>query len=276
MNGPDSNALEQLAEHVVFAHETDQPDSGQSDLGHPDSGQPDLGQLAAGQHEHVELERVAALAAAAVAGRREPPRDVASRLAAAGLAHCAAVSDARSAGQPAKVRGGFTTPRANPRRGATLIAFLVGAAAASFLLWLPLMQRSGDGDNERAWWSKRDRALRAGSALVVKWTAGPELRGEVEGDVVWRQSDQDGWMTFRGLPKLDSERAYQLWVVDGESRKYPVDGGVFTIPDGGRETIVPIRTALPITRPTGFVVTVEGKQGVVVSEQEHIVATALL
>ena len=78
------------------------------------------------------------------------------------------------------------------------------------------------------------------------------------------------------MPALPEDQAYQLWIVDGERDGAPVDGGVFTIDAADQETLVTIRPALPIGKPTAFVVTVEGRQGAVVSKQEHVVAIASL
>ncbi|MBX3462885.1 MAG: anti-sigma factor, partial [Planctomycetes bacterium] len=123
---------------------------------------------------------------------------------------------------------------------------------------------------------RRAALLASGQALVRwSWQPGPSpLRGEPHGEVVWSTARQEGYLTFRGLPPLDPEHRFQLWIVDGQREGAPVDGGVFAIEDPSRETVVPVHAALPIGRPAAFVVTVEDKAGVVVSKQEHVVALA--
>ncbi len=81
-------------------------------------------------------------------------------------------------------------------------------------------------------------------------------------------------MRLRGLPVNDAAKLqYQLWIFDGgRSHKQPVDGGVFDVGQG--ETLVPIRARLDVRQPKLFAITVEAPGGVVVSEQEHIVATS--
>ncbi len=252
---PGDAHIDALAEAIVFAHESEaDPANDRADL--------DL----------TALERTAALAAAAVSPTLKVPDRVAARLAAAGLAFCSEVRS-RRADEAGPSR--FTTPPTTAARGpGVLLAFVLGAAAAGLAFWL--MPQRG---NDVSFREMRAQALASDRQVVHKdWQPGPsELRGAVEGDVVWCQDAQDGWLTFRGLPKLDPERAYQLWIVDAEREgESPVDGGVFTIADAAGETVVPIRAKLPIGRPAAFVVTVEKRQGVVVSKKDHIVAIASL
>jgi hypothetical protein len=154
-----------------------------------------------------------------------------------------------------------------------VIAFVNGAAAATALLWSASPQAPTDP-------SPRERRARARATEVVvraEWQPGSsELRGEVRGNVVWCPGRQDGWMMLQGLPALPAERAYQLWIADAERPDHVVDGGVFTVGDAATEAIVPIRAALRVHAPTAFVITVEDRHGVVVSQQQHVVAVASL
>jgi anti-sigma-K factor RskA len=83
-------------------------------------------------------------------------------------------------------------------------------------------------------------------------------------------------MRFVGLPANDtSAEQYQLWIFDGtRDDRYPVDGGVFDIPAGATEVVVPIHARLPVRQAALFAVTVERPGGVVVSSRERIVALA--
>lgn len=112
-------------------------------------------------------------------------------------------------------------------------------------------------------------------AFHREWKPGPSARdSHFSGDVVWSHERQDGWLSFRGLPKLDPDHAYQLWIVDQRRDGPPVDGGLFTIQNPDAETLVPIHAHLRVERPVAFVITIEPKNGVVVSKQEHVVAIA--
>jgi Anti-sigma-K factor rskA len=255
--------LDAAAEAIVFAHE-------------PDAAPlpPTAGDLPA--PELTALERTAALAAAALAlegGRDDVPAKLRQSLAAAGLGYCADQRRRFAAHPP-----GFTT--ALPRRHTLglVTAFTLGAAAAGLSLWLGILQPQTATMQQQAVSLRDLRAQVLASeqnAVRIDWKPGPSpLTGQVAGDVVWSPSRQDGWLTFRGLPQLGPDQAYQLWIVDRRREGAPVDGGLFTIQDPTAETLVPIHAKLPIGSPVAFVITVEDKAGVVVSKQEHVVAIA--
>jgi len=83
-------------------------------------------------------------------------------------------------------------------------------------------------------------------------------------------------MTFRGLPPNDlQQRQYQLWIVDGKrNAAHPVDGGVFDVPAGQAEVVIPIGPRVLVHEAKAFVVTLEVVGGVVVSDREQIVVLA--
>ena len=261
--------LEELAEAIAFAHESHTPA--------PES-------FAAHSVQGHELERIAALAAAASSAPHTPPASLASRLAADALVFCATVDCADrelATGphpQPVLDTPGFTTPVLTTARtgsGTTnnLLSFVVGALAAGLIVWLALSD-----SHERSLAELRAQALAQNPSIQrQEWQPGPSpRRGDVTGDVVWNQQEQDGWLTFRNLPALPADQAYQLWIVDGERVGDPVDGGLFTIASTKDTTIVPIQARLPIGKPAAFVITIENNRGVVVSKQEHVVAIASL
>lgn len=279
MSLPDDKQTPQeaIAEAVVFAHEAESS---------PPASSGSSGELAA-------FERTAGLAAAALAERTPPPDRLRQRLAAAGLAFCAERTRAPQAAS--RVPPGFTTTLERPRRHLLWTGVLAGAAAAAAALWLwfiaptrgeldALLQRLHAAEQRLAEFEPREsdlrlrraEALAKGTAVLHRhWQPGPSPRhGDVHGDVVWSHERQDGWLTFRGLPKLDPDHAYQLWIVDTRRDGPPVDGGLFTIADPEAETLVPIHAHLRIEQPAAFVITIEPRDGVVVSKQEHVVAIA--
>jgi len=115
------------------------------------------------------------------------------------------------------------------------------------------------------------------SADAVKVTLGatkdPAASG-VTGDAVWDPQSQTGFLHFVGLASNDPRvRQYQIWVFDGNrDKRYPVDGGVFDVPAGVSEVVIPIHTSLSIGQAKAFAVTVEKAGGVVVSGLGHVVA----
>jgi anti-sigma-K factor RskA len=93
---------------------------------------------------------------------------------------------------------------------------------------------------------------------------------------VWDQRTQNGYLRFRGLQANNTdELQYQLWIFDGErDERYPIDGGVFDIPPGQREVIIPITAKLQVRNPAMFAVTIEKAGGSVVSSRDRIVVLA--
>jgi len=109
-------------------------------------------------------------------------------------------------------------------------------------------------------------------------TASAAKRMNPCGDVVWDPATQQGFMRFAALAVNEPTRfQYQLWIFDAaRDERFPVDGGVFDIPAGVTEVLVPIRAKLPVSNAVLFAVTVEAPGGVVVSGRERIVLTAQL
>ena len=104
-------------------------------------------------------------------------------------------------------------------------------------------------------------------------TKDPAAAG-VTGDVVWDPVSQKGFLHFAGLATNDPQvRQYQIWIFDAKrDKRYPVDAGVFDVPAGAAEVVIPLHSALPISVAKAFAVTVEKPGGVVVSALGHVVA----
>jgi hypothetical protein len=113
------------------------------------------------------------------------------------------------------------------------------------------------------------------SSDVGQWPCSGE-NGQPAGDVVWDNARQEGYLRLRGVNANDPARTqYQLWIYDAaRDERYPVNGGVFDVAPGHAEIVVPIRSVLPIRRPSAFAVTEEPSGGVVVSSGGRLVAVA--
>ena len=124
--------------------------------------------------------------------------------------------------------------------------------------------------------AEQRRALLASANDVVQrnWTEfNPKQPRNVQGDVVWSNSAQKGFIRFQNLPVNDkTKEAYQLWIFD-ETQKNPIDGGVFDADEAG-EIVIPIDAKLEVKKPTMFAVTAEKPGGVVVSELGKVMAVA--
>lgn len=124
---------------------------------------------------------------------------------------------------------------------------------------------------------ERRQLLIAAGARQQEWTATEDPTALVaSGDVVWDAASQQGFMRILMLsPNDPAEFQYQLWIFDAErDERFPVDGGVFDIPAGGGEVIVPISAKLPVGSPVLFAITVEKPGGVVVSDRKRIALLA--
>ncbi|MCB9850216.1 MAG: anti-sigma factor [Phycisphaerales bacterium] len=135
------------------------------------------------------------------------------------------------------------------------------------------------------WWLVGDRTPRslavgdqyqrflrdADDVQHVSWVGKEQGFERVSGEVIWSDTRQSGFMRLVGLPQNDPRVAqYQLWIVDPERDKHPVDGGVFDVTDAG-EIIVAIDAKLEVAHPTVFAITLEQPGGVVVSDGPLIV-----
>ncbi len=117
----------------------------------------------------------------------------------------------------------------------------------------------------------------APDAIELPWQATEDTAAlAAAGSVVWSPTQQAGFMRIRGLEANDpTVSQYQLWIFDkSRDERYPVDGGVFDMPAGADEAIVPIDAKVPVDEPVLFAVTVERPGGVVVSDRERIVLLA--
>jgi anti-sigma-K factor RskA len=158
------------------------------------------------------------------------------------------------------------------------------AAAASVLIavagWWPRLE---DGDQSAevpvatVLQQEREKLLAQQGVVQRTWqtTQDPAASG-VTGDVVWDPKTQNGYVRFRGMQANNAtEQQYQLWIFDGtRDERYPVDGGVFDIPAGQSEVIIPIKAKLEIRDPAMFAVTIEKSGGSVVSSRDRIVVLA--
>ena len=159
------------------------------------------------------------------------------------------------------------------------------AAAASVLIavagWWPRLQTGTEPAIETPIVStlqqEREKLLAQAGVLRQTWqtTQDPAASG-VTGDVVWDPNSQNGFVRFRGLQANNTdEMQYQLWIFDKtRDERYPIDGGVFDIPNGQSEVIIPITAKLEVRDPAAFAVTIERPGGSVVSSRDRIVVLA--
>lgn len=112
-------------------------------------------------------------------------------------------------------------------------------------------------------------------AIRANWV-GKETGFEgVSGEIVWSGSKQHGLMKLVGVPPNDPAIAqYQLWIVDPDRDRHPIDGGVFDVPHSD-ESIVSIDAKLRTESPALFAITLEKPGGVVVSGGPLLVVASI-
>jgi len=115
---------------------------------------------------------------------------------------------------------------------------------------------------------------RAGDRMTLTWLPGSQPGYDrVFGTIRWSDSLQAGELRLSGMPPNDPAVAqYQLWIFDPRRDSLPVDGGVFDIPAGAGEIVVPVTARLPVKRPVSFLITREKPGGVVVSDGPAVLA----
>ena len=140
------------------------------------------------------------------------------------------------------------------------------AAALAIAMVIVLRPETDPGTSDPA--SARETLLAEAETEIVEWSESAiPAYGHVTGDVVWNDEKQTGYLRLTGMPGNDPAISqYQLWIIDPERDANPVDGGVFSIPPGAEEVIIPIRAKLEVSDPEAFAITREQPGGVVVSD----------
>lgn len=212
----------------------------------------------------------AAVATVIVFAEEDPapmPSDLQAKLLQQAQAHFAEEAPAARTGSTAILPG----PGAH--RQSTKLPWLLTAAAAviAFVGWLPRLDTSGPLSGEEQFQGLLAQAPT--DLLRLDWTVleDPASVG-ASGELLWSDSEQRGYMRFRGLESNDpTVSQYQLWIFDDKTdTAYPVDGGVFDIPTGSTEIVVAIDPKIKVKEAFQFAITVEKPHGVVVSKRERI------
>lgn len=223
---------------------------------------------------------VAAVTVANLPGSEAMPAHLCASIEAEGIRFVAARQAARalqSTSRPDNVTPIETAHRTaaatrGPRQ--TLIPWILAAASITFaaFTWWSLVATPPEVN-----YVEQRSALIDSGALIREWatTEDPVAAG-ASGDIVWDNVRQEGYMRFNMLTANDPDQyQYQLWIFDSErDERYPVDGGVFDVPAGSTEIIVPINPSIPVSNAILFAVTVERPGGVVVSSRERIALLA--
>ncbi len=150
------------------------------------------------------------------------------------------------------------------------LAWLTAAAAILVSVWFA---RHGGGPEATSALTARAKLLStADDVLALKWTSTSAGETRDLGGVLWSDARQEGYMTFRSLPVNNPEvEQYQLWIFDErQDPKYPIDGGVFNMPQHEGDVIIAIHPKLQVRGAAQFAITIERPGGVVVSSRQRL------
>ncbi|MEQ1800735.1 MAG: anti-sigma factor [Gammaproteobacteria bacterium] len=227
----------------------------------PASGQPSASRMPPGLKE-----RIASQGEAAVLRQRGPS---AVRRPAPAVS---TPSPVRTIGTATQASG---AGRPRPSTGRNSPAGYAGWALAAMLAVALVVVRNEGPSAPGSAAARASLVDEATDVVTLPWAV-PTAEGYrgVTGDVVWSQSKQQGYLRLANMPVNDPARVqYQLWIVDPDRDKHPVDGGVFNVSSTG-EVIIPIQAKLPIRSPKAFAITAEQPGGVVVSAGPLLVVAA--
>ncbi len=116
-------------------------------------------------------------------------------------------------GQPAYRFPRFASWR--PALAAVAAVFIVALAAGNLLQWTGVIRPGAQAGDTRL--------------MTVMLAGVGDARGAY-GTVVLDTADREGVLAVTGLPQLDAEHQYQLWLIRGAERR---SGGVFSVDAGG-------------------------------------------
>lgn len=235
-----------------------------------------------------------AAVAVAMQGDAEPmPDEMAMKLRTLGRGFAAARSAERASDVAAietglRLTGGGTTGRGSGRGWVGAIGWLAAAACLAFALVISRPTVPPGAEARLAELERSPDVIHAGWAgLSAIGAANHPLDRGVQGEVVWSDAEDEGFMRISGIePNDPREFQYQLWIFDSTRpvgdlpgfraeglpeilTQRPVDGGVFDVTDAGG-VLVPIEAKLPVGEGVIFAVTKERPGGVVVSDREIV------
>ncbi|MFO0836394.1 MAG: anti-sigma factor [Phycisphaerales bacterium] len=125
----------------------------------------------------------------------------------------------------------------------------------------------------------RTKLLEVPGTVRVAWKPfdlpnNPAEQGQVQGDVVWNDELQQGYLRFVGL-KVNDPKAeqYQVWLIDERGMEQKVGGGVFNASAEG-EIVVPIAPGIDVGRVALFAITIEHPGGTWVPDLKRRVVVA--
>lgn len=108
----------------------------------------------------------------------------------------------------------------------------------------------------------RDELLADPTSISGNWlrTLNPIVKN-VQGDLVWNSTQQQGVLRIHGLPKPKAGQFYQLWLYDAQgSSADGISGGLFAQGAGSKSLFMSVQTATPVREPYKFELKLHNEQ----------------
>ncbi|HFD31595.1 MAG TPA: anti-sigma factor [Gammaproteobacteria bacterium] len=143
-----------------------------------------------------------------------------------------------------------------------LISFLTALGVVSFALYLIKYTQLtiAAQKDQTPLILQRNILLQQSDILQSNWlkTLNP-LAKKIQGDLIWSNQQQKGFMRFANLPKLSSGQIYHLWVYDLEQDlKKPISATQFqSEPHAKKEFLVEIVPEKIVKKPYKFILNLE-------------------
>ena len=135
-----------------------------------------------------------------------------------------------------------------------IISLLLTVLLAGILLALPHV-RDVHADTSAAGMAElREQLLADPTSISGSWlrTLNPIVK-DVQGDLVWNSTQQQGVLRIRDLPNPKAGHFYQLWLYDTLGNTTDgVSGGILSQGIGNEEVFMEIKTAKPVQEPYKF------------------------
>ncbi len=176
---------------------------------------------------------------------------------AASLAHLAALRTPPP-DLEAKIRAAILTEQRPAKKGALSVNWLPWALAASLLLACLLL--AADRARLHQHVARLERRNAIAQVQIATLASQLESAPRANAVVLWDAEKQEGVLKVVNVPPNESNRDYQLWIVDPEY-KQPVSAGVFHVEDEGT-TRISFKPHEHVATAKSFAVSLERKGGV--------------
>jgi hypothetical protein len=154
----------------------------------------------------------------------------------------------------------------------TLVAFTL-LLVAGVLFFFFLQTNNPDASNLEEKQQQWKVLLEEKNTIHLHWlrTLNPFIK-KTDGDMLWNTDLQKGLMRFVGLPALEKEQYYHLWIFDlQQSQQKPISAGVFRLEtkvvDKFYKQITPIRK---VKQPYKFLLTIGKKEDTTFSKSQSL------